>query len=214
MNEDYQSPKFDSDDDLDAFEQQLRGISPAPPSTTWESLAATLPMTERAAVRRAPAPRWPRIVSHAAATMVGVGIGAVAMLMLHSAATIDPAADGEIAQQVEESSTQTPELVFEDALPPIRRQNVVYRASGNRIIRPWPVESVTPLNVLRPRRSEWINTSRPADEEQTGDPTTPWPTLEPDDPLAAPRLMEQLLNELSSTTDQDSVLRAASLKHS
>ena len=76
----------DWDDDIDAFEQQLRAIRPAPPAREFSSIAdslAVLPeQTTAAANVRANTSMWRPIVSHAVTAALGLAVGVGVMLLM------------------------------------------------------------------------------------------------------------------------------------
>lgn len=83
--EDIQHPF--GDDELKKFEQQLRLVKPVPPQSKWQG-SSGLPEPQ-ANVRLSTANQaslsnahWHRLASHAAAVLIGIGIGAIFMLML------------------------------------------------------------------------------------------------------------------------------------
>ena len=88
----------DWDDDIDAFEQQLRAIRPAPPAREFSSIAdslAVLPeQTTAAANVRANTSMWRPIVSHAVTAALGLAVGVGVMLLMQPKPNDVPASVG------------------------------------------------------------------------------------------------------------------------
>ena len=78
----------DWDDDIDAFEQQLRAIRPAPPAREFSSIVdslAVLPEQSTAASVSANTSMWRPIVSHAVTATIGLAVGVGVMLLMQPA---------------------------------------------------------------------------------------------------------------------------------
>ncbi len=169
--------------DLDAFEQRLRSVKPAPPQTAWDDLPLSHEQQKASTVANpgtAPA-HWPRIATHAAATLIGVGIGVICMLMLRPAVAMLP--PNESAPQQVAVEQQLPDAApkYTPVRPPIRRRE--FQAS-------WPLTPLARDIEFRPWRRTPRNIRPVLFEESTS--TSEADQL--DKPMSAHELMRELLN--------------------
>lgn len=197
-------------DDLSDFEGQLRSITPAPPQTDWWEMAELLKQPQKnrllSGVSRKRTPsgrptnRWHRLATHSAATLVGVGIGAVLVLMLRPAGATAPTINNEafqpaiVSQDWPKSPPRTMSIqqpVDSEALPSTR-----YRMLSRFEYRNAGASPLTPLSGridarTRPRNLKDINAWLPDDSTEASEP------IVADQPKSAPELMRELLNGMA-----------------
>ena len=83
------------DDDIDAFEQQLRAIRPTDPALPWAAIEETLETRLSVAPVGGKASVWRSIISHAVTAAIGLAVG-VALMLMQSAkvpASVDAAGE-------------------------------------------------------------------------------------------------------------------------
>ena len=203
MSEQHDQDHFAEGSGLSPFEQQLRSVKPAPPHTAWQDIAESLEAQPKVGPSILASPRqvsgWLRIATHAAATLIGVGMGAVLMVMLQSASTMPAAAtpvEVEPTQQVaaeQESSklddSASNQLTSQQQFS--RPQRLIPSIDGNRTMRSW---TLTPLaRDIDSRPWERISyEQRPTVDEDSS--ATPMPDSM-DKPMSAPELLRQMLKD-------------------
>lgn len=188
---------------LSPFEQQLYSVKPVPSQTEWQEIAQLLEPQSKVGssilASRRQVPGWQRIATHAAATLIGVGLGAALMVMLQppiattaATASVDVEVTHQIAAEPERSKSDqaaSNQIVrqqeFENdryLMPPMNR---------NQTMRWW---TLTPL-VRDINSRPWGRISyeqRPTVDEDSS--ATPMPTAS-DKPMSAPELLRQMLKD-------------------
>lgn len=104
----------DSNEDADAFEQQLRSLRPSPPTQSWSSIAESIEATlDQPAVVPNVQPAtsaWRSVVSHSITAAIGLALGVALMLTLPRDNSIStqpaiPPADANAVQLVDQQDT-------------------------------------------------------------------------------------------------------------
>lgn len=193
----------DYKDDLSAFEQQLRSIDPTPPQTAWQDVSPMLEQSHRVSANSARvAPpsstaRWLRIVTHSAAILIGIGIGALWMMLQPPIAT---------APQVGiEQSQQTIEQEPVDAAPKSSAvqhlANQEFDQRRHRMSAPFGYRNVGsgPLTPLAREIESRPSHRMPHDVRPVvlEDPAATFEPTVSDKPMSAPELMREMLNKLA-----------------
>lgn len=227
--------KFDASEQNDrwnAFEGQLNRLVPTPPKMDWETVADSISNIDSFAVSDSPSGglagsvgdklvgRRVRFATHALATMVGVGIGAAVMLLMQP--VVAPPSNNNLETLAEESTDPAVSVVKESMrnhVPQMSRTAIVearwrpnYRATvrGEQVTRVWPgnfdlVEVALDRRFYQPRESFNV----PIDDLETSNSQSE-PLNSLDQPLTAPQLMRQLLNEQTMRTNVAAFNREAS----
>ena len=188
---------------LSPFEQQLRSIEPTSPQAAWRDIAASLEAQPKVGPSILASPRqvpgWQRIATHAAATLIGVGLGAVLMVMLQSSSTtpaavtpVDVEPTQPVAARQEKSKLDDPasnQLTNQQQFS--RPQRLLPSINGNRTMRSW---TFTPLaRDIDSRPWERISyEQRPVVDEESSASPLPDST---DKPMSAPELLRQMLKD-------------------
>lgn len=184
---------------LSPFEQQLRSVTPAPPQTEWQEIAQLLKPQSKVTTSAPQVSGWQRIATHAAATLIGVGLGAVLMVMLQPATTTPAAAtsvDVEVTQQIaaEPERSKSDQAASNQIVRQQEFENDRYLMppmNRNQTMRWW---TLTPL-VRDINSRPWGRISyeqQPTVDEDSS--ATPMPAV-PDKPMSAPELLRQMLKD-------------------
>lgn len=187
----------DNENELDAFEQQLRSIKPTPPKMQWQDMPQ---MPERqptlsASSRTSAAPvahsttRWLRIATHAAATLIGIGIGAICVLALQPEV---------VATQPDNVDPAPSQFAMEQERPDAAPTYSPVQQS----VRRWQFQTSWPLTPLTGSIEPWPRHRLPNDLLPVS-LETPAATFEPDQlgkPMSAPELMREMLNKQAQDT--------------
>jgi len=204
MNENQFQDRFEDEGSSD-FERRLREFQPTPPRTSWEDIERSISLDQQVTVRRTPPSSWSKMATHAAATLAGVALGVALMLMLKNDGAPEVVLDSDVREQVVEEpvdSDRQKTTLLQNKVAVNRHRNSsssdrsVFRSA--RALRSGPL---TPLhrNIdLQP----WQNVSYDR-MTFTAEPSST--SIEPSDfvqPMAAPQLLRQLLDEQSKSSNQ------------
>ena len=188
---------------LSPFEQQLRSIEPTPPQTAWQDIAESLEAQPKVGPSILASPRqvpgWQRFATHAAATLIGVGLGAVLMVMLQSSSTTPVAVTPVDVEPTQQVAAEQESFKLDDSASNqltnqqqfSRPQRLMPPMNRNQTIRSW---TLTPLaRDIDSRPWERISyEQRPAVDEDSS--ATPMPETS-DKPMSAPELLRQMLKD-------------------
>ena len=205
----------DWDDDIDAFEQQLRAIRPAPPSREFSSIAdslAVLPeQTTIAANVRANTSMWRPIVSHAVTATIGLAVGVGVMLLMQptgipaSAGTPENSVD--LSASVELVNNPSPDKDSQNVATPkaasadYRQPEPVWRSHRG------PLRAFGSIDARLASMRDW----QPQDQhhgfrpfnDDVSDSDIEYNDLPADKPPLSPRSFHLFLNDLTYSPTSD-----------
>ena len=205
----------DWDDDIDAFEQQLRAIRPAPPSREFSSIAdslAVLPeQTTTAANVRANTSMWRPIVSHAVTATIGLAVGVGVMLLMQP--TSVPASAGtpensvDLSASVELVNNPSPDKDSQNVATPkaasadYRQPEPVWRSHRG------PLRAFGSIDARLASMRDWQPQDQHHDVRQSNDDVSDsdieYNNLPADKPPLSPRSLHLFLNDLTYSPTSD-----------
>ena len=205
----------DWDDDIDAFEQQLRAIRPAPPSREFSSIAdslAVLPeQTTIAANVRANTSMWRPIVSHAVTATIGLAVGVGVMLLMQP--TSVPASAGtpensvDLSASVELVNNPSPDKDSQNVATPeaasadYRQPEPVWRSHRG------PLRAFGSIDARLASMRDWQPQDQHHDVRQSNDDVSDsdieYNNLPADKPPLSPRSLHLFLNDLTYSPTSD-----------
>ena len=205
----------DWDDDIDAFEQQLRAIRPAPPAREFSSIAdslAVLPeQTTAAANVRANTSMWRPIVSHAVTAAIGLAVGVGVMLLMQPtgvpASAGSPENSADLSASVElvnnpSPDKDSPNVATPEAAPADYRQpEPVWRSYRG------PLRAFGSIDARLASMRDWQPQDqhhgfRPSNDD-VSDSDIEYNDLPADKPPLSPRSLHLFLNDLTYSPTSD-----------
>ena len=205
----------DWDDDIDAFEQQLRAIRPASPAREFSSIAdslAVLPeQTTAAANVRANTSMWRPIVSHAVTAAIGLAVGVGVMLLMQptgvptSAGSPENSAD--LSASVELVNNPSPDKDSPNVATPeaasadYRQPEPVWRSYRG------PLRAFGSIDARLASMRDWQPQDQHHDVRQSNDDVSDsdieYNNLPADKPPLSPRSLHLFLNDLTYSPTSD-----------
>ena len=196
MNDNRSHNRFSSDDSSD-FEQRLREFQPTPPRSSWEDLESSMSFDRQVVAPKPHFSAWAKMVTHAAAALVGVALGVVLMLVWKA----DSAADTNNISGVAERLLDTPadskgvkasNRKVADGIEPAS-----FSVTSRRNFGPIGSGILTPLDRNIELR-DWRNVSY----DRLSSNVEPVSSTSSDvcKPMTAPQLLRELLDEQSEVS--------------
>ena len=179
------------------FERQLREFQPVAPHTSWDDIEASLSTGPKVSIQRPQPLLWRKMATHAAATLVGIGIGAVVMLMLNAEGANDVNHDAGVAAQSVSplDSSENLQVITQTVADEVQPRSFAVAGRGRmNAVRRGPL---TPMDWDIESR-DWRNVSYDR-LSSNAEPTS----LDPSDvcqPMTAPQLLRELLDEQSEVS--------------
>ena len=205
----------DWDDDIDAFEQQLRAIRPAPPAREFSSIAdslAVLPeQTTAAANVRANTSMWRPIVSHAVTAALGLAVGVGVMLLMQPtgvpASAGSPENSADLSASVELVNNPSPDKDSPNVATPeaasadYRQREPVWRSHRG------PLRAFGSIDARLASMRDWQPQDQHHDVRQSNDDVSDsdieYNNLPADKPPLSPRSLHLFLNDLTYSPTSD-----------
>ena len=196
MNNDRFRNSFDREAPSD-FERQLREFQPVAPHTSWDDIEASLSTCPRILSQRPQPLLLRKMATHAAATLMGIGIGAVVMLMLNTDVATDTIHDAEVAEQSSSTPDNSENLQVSALAVSDDVQPRSFAVASRRRMSPVGRSPLTPMDWDIESR-DWRNVSY----DRLSSNVEPVSSTSSDvcKPMTAPQLLRELLDEQSEVS--------------
>ena len=186
-----------SSDDLSDFEQRLREFQPIPPRTSWEDIESSMVDDQKVATPQSQSLVWSKIITHAAATLAGIALGVVLMLLWKFGGVIDATHNSGVAEQTLNKSADFENLQDVKQEADANDEPAVFLIANHKRRGPIRRGPLTPLDRNIEFRN-WQNVSYRR-LSPNSEPVFTGPS-DVRKPMNAPQLLRQLLDEQSEVS--------------
>ena len=219
----------DRNNDIDAFEQQLRSLRPTPPTQSWDSAAESMePPDDLPALVSSPvraASWWRSVVSHSLTAAAGLAVGIGVMVasqpklanQTNSVGTANdqPSAQGQGIDSTHQSlagTTRTAPLAEDsgDSWKPMEPRWRTHRFSQANM-NSGPLTAFGTIDRRLVRSDDWQQEQQTRDLNQSTEPDENGDWLDPsnetpvDQPVLSPGSLQLFLDELTCTSESGEI---------